>query len=169
MTEETDIHTEIRALIDAQRSLHLATRASDGEPEASYAPFVSDADGNFYIFVSELTRHTRNLLQHPRLSVLLIEPEADASQVFARRRVSYECVAEIVDRDDPQWQTRLEAFEERFGPVIEMLRGLTDFYLFRLVPQNGRFVKGFGQAYTIDAETIEHISADRIKSGESFG
>lgn len=165
---DVDIRAEVRTLIDQRRTLHLATQGKDGEPEASYAPFICDEAGRFYIFVSELTRHTRNLLAHPRLSVLLIEPEAEAQQVFARKRVTYECIAEVVPREDAEWADRLAAFEARFGPVIDMLRSLQDFVLFRLVPQRGTFVKGFGQAYTIDADTIEHISADRIKRGETF-
>lgn len=165
----SEIAGEIRALIDARESLHLATRAADGEPEASHAPFVSDEAGNFYIFVSELTRHTRNLLAHPRHGVLLIEPEAEAQQPFARRRVSYECVAEVVPRDSADWEERLAVFAARFGPIIDTLRGLNDFVLFRLVPERGTFVKGFGQAYTIDADMIEHITADRIKRGGTFG
>ena len=159
----SEISGEVRALIDSRRTLNLATRSADGEAEASYAPFVTDEAGNFYIFVSELTRHTRNLLAHPRLSILLIEPEAEAQQMFARLRVTYECVAEVVPRDSDEWRDRLAAFTERFGAIIDTLRGLQDFVLFRLVPQRGTFVKGFGQAYTIDADTIQHITADRIK------
>ena len=168
MAEGVDIRAETQALIDSQRSLHLATRAPDGEPEASYAPFVCDEAGNFYIFVSQLSRHTRNLLAHASLSILLIEPEADASQLFARKRLSYHCVAEVVAREDAEWEARLAAFEARFGAVIDILRSLEDFVLFRLVPQHGSFVKGFGQAYTIDASKIEHVSADRIKRGDTI-
>lgn len=168
MDDPSNIRAEMQGLMEAQRTLHLATRAPSGEPEASYTPFIVDETGRFYIFVSRLSRHTRNLLEQPGLSILLIEPEADAQQIFARKRLSYHCVAEVIARDDPEWKTRLDQFEERFGAIIEMLRSLDDFVLFRLVPQNGSFVKGFGQAYTIDAETIEHVSADRIKRGDTI-
>jgi len=165
-TEE--ISPEIQALIGAQRTLHLATRAPSGEPEASYAPFVADDKGRFYIFTSRLSRHTRNLLEEPGLGILLIEPEADAQQIFARKRLSYHCVAEVIARDDPEWAVRLSEFEARFGAIIEMLRSLDDFVLFRLVPHHGSFVKGFGQAYTIDKDMIEHVSPERIKRGDTI-
>jgi putative heme iron utilization protein len=163
-----DVRAETRALINEQRTLHLATRAPSGDPDASYAPFVRDELGNFYIFVSKLSRHTRNLLAHAHLSILLIEPEADAQQVFARKRLSYRCLAEVVPREDAEWEARIAAFEARFGTIIDMLRSLDDFVLFRLVPQQGSFVKGFGQAYSIDAHSIEHISAGRIKRGDTI-
>lgn len=163
MADLVDIRSETDALVNSQRSLHLATLSPDGEPEASYAPFVCDEAGNFYIFVSQLSRHTRNLLAHTRLSILLIEPEADAQQVFARKRLSYHCFAEVVPRESVEWEAYLEAFELRFGAVMNMLRSLDDFILFRLIPQEGSFVKGFGQAYSLDATKIEHVSADRIR------
>jgi len=168
LEDSTDIRAETRKLINEQRTLHLATRAPSGNPEASYAPFIVDESGNFYIFVSKLSRHTRNLLEHPVLSVLLIEPEADAQQVFARKRLSYRCNAEVIRREDSEWELRLDAFESRFGAIIDMLRSLDDFVLFRLVPLDGSFVKGFGQAYTLDAHSIEHVSADRIKRGDTI-
>jgi putative heme iron utilization protein len=161
--DSTDIRAETRRLINEQRTLHLATRAHSGDPEASYAPFIVDQSGAFYIFVSKLSRHTRNLLEQPVLSVLVIEPEADAQQVFARKRLSYHCRAEVIGREDSEWEMRLDEFEVRFGAIIDMLRSLDDFVLFRLVPLNGSFVKGFGQAYTLDAHSIKHVSADRIQ------
>ncbi|MEM7400215.1 MAG: pyridoxamine 5'-phosphate oxidase family protein [Pseudomonadota bacterium] len=168
MDQSEEIVPEIQDLVGAQRTLHLATRAPSGEPEASYAPFIVDEGGNFYIFVSRLSRHTRNLLEQPGLSVLLIEPEAKAQQIFARKRLSYHCVAEVIARDDPEWTARLNQFEARFGAIIEMLRSLDDFVLFRLVPKHGSFVKGFGQAYTIDSDMIEHVSPERIKRGDTI-
>ena len=168
MDNSVNLRAEMQELISAQRTLHLATRAPSGEPEASYAPFVADETGRFYIFVSRLSRHTRNLLEQPGLSILLIEPEAEAQQIFARKRLSYHCVAEVIARDDPEWAARLDEFEARFGAIIDMLRSLDDFVMFRLVPEYGSFVKGFGQAYTIDSDMIEHVSPERIKRGDTI-
>jgi putative heme iron utilization protein len=82
--------------------------------------------------------------------------------------LSYRCGAEVIRREDSEWALRLDAFEGRFGAIIDMLRGLDDFVLFRLVPVEGSFVKGFGQAYTLDAHSVEHVSADRIKRGDTI-
>ncbi|MEM9980527.1 MAG: pyridoxamine 5'-phosphate oxidase family protein, partial [Cyanobacteria bacterium P01_D01_bin.2] len=40
------------------RSAMLSTVSIDGSPQASYAPFLSDADKTFYIYVSGLSAHT---------------------------------------------------------------------------------------------------------------
>lgn len=110
---------------------------------------MRDDAGHFYIFVSLLSSHTQEILQHLSLSILLIEDEQDARQIFARTRVTYHCVAEVVAREAVEYAPLLDAMEARFGNVVGLLRGLGDFVMFRLVPQSGRFVMGFGQAFVL--------------------
>lgn len=151
---------ELETLLTTTRSLMLATLGADGNPEASYAPFVRDAEGCLYVFVSRLSRHTANLAARRPLSVLLIEDEAACRQIFARKRLSYRCVAEPVAPDSADHGPRLAQFAARFGEVVEVLRGLPDFVLFRLRPQEGTFVLGFGQAYRLGGpalDRLEHI------------
>lgn len=152
-----EIVAELRALREGQRSVMLATADADGEPEASYAPYLRD-NGDFYLFVSGLARHTRNLLASGRAALLFIEPEEQARQIFARRRLSYRCAVSEVERADPDWPRLLAGFEDRFGPVMEMLRGLPDFRLLRLRPTGGRYVRGFGQAYELTGPQLEELA-----------
>ena len=67
MTEHTnapqdDLQREIRDFRAGLRSAVLATVGADGAPLASYAPYITDEAGNFYVFVSALSRHTHDLL-----------------------------------------------------------------------------------------------------------
>lgn len=41
------------------------------------------------------------------------------------------------------------ALISRFGEMAESLSKLNDFNLYKLVPDNGRYVKGFGQAFNV--------------------
>ncbi len=52
---------ECRAFIAGFRTAVLATSSDDGSPHASYAPFVFSGP-SFYVFVSNLAVHTRNLI-----------------------------------------------------------------------------------------------------------
>ena len=70
-------------------SVVLGTVGSDGEPQASYAPCVIDAERNIYVFVSGLSAHTQNLTSIGKASALFIEDEAKTQQMFARKRLSY--------------------------------------------------------------------------------
>jgi putative heme iron utilization protein len=140
--------------VDGFRSLFIASIDEGQGPEASYAPFVRDEAGNFYIFVSLLAEHTGNLLERPRAAVMLIEPEEQARQIFARRRVTFGCRVEEVPRDSAAAAAHLARFRERFGEIMEVLGGLGDFRLLRLVPTEGRFVIGFGQAYRLTGDGL---------------
>jgi len=137
------------ALIEQQQSLLMATLSPTGEADISYAPYLRH-DGVFYIFISQLARHTQNLLAHPQASLLFIEPEACAQNPFARQRLTLRCSAQVIAKSQADYDHRLAEMTEKFGPTVELLRGLPDFHLLALTPQDGLFVAGFGKAIAVD-------------------
>jgi putative heme iron utilization protein len=142
------------------QTLQLSTLTSDGKPYASYSPFVVDELGNFYIFISQLAGHTQNLINNPQASILLIEDEADTRQIFARQRINYQCDVEVVNTDEADYVSQLDAMQTRFGSVMGLLKTLPDFILFRLSPYQGQYVVGFGKAYKLVGTgllALEHI------------
>ncbi len=146
-----------QALPTRVRSLMLSTVGADGHPHASYAPYVIDEAYQIYIFTSGLSAHTDNLRTTGLAGVLLIEDEAEAPQVFARQRLSYDCQAALLPRGTSTWDTIADRFEQRFGEIVAMLRSLEDFQIFQLSPQGGRFVMGFGAAYAIDPNDLGQL------------
>lgn len=116
-----------------------------------------DGERQFYVFVSGLSSHTQNLKTTAKAGILLIEDESSASQVFARKRLMYDCTAELIERHNPQWTIWADRFQGRFGALIEMLRQLPDFQIIRLIPQSGRFVVGFGAAYEVDGSNLKRL------------
>ncbi len=150
-----------QTLKEEAQTISLSTLTKEGKPNASYAPFVMDSNGNLYIFVSELANHTQDLLSNPTASVLLMRDEQDARQIFARQRISYQCDVEVVERNENDYTVMLDKLEARFGNVVELLRSLPDFVLFRLRPYHGQYVMGFGKAYTLKGVgllELEHIN-----------
>ena len=152
-----------QALLSQRRSLVLATTNLDGSPLASYSPFIANEQRQFYIFTSQLAAHTRNLERTGQAGVMLIEDESEATQIFARRRVTFQCRVELVLRDSEQWEEVLAQYEARFGKMVGLLRSLPDFQLFKLQPLSGSLVLGFGQAYELSGERFESLR--RIQSG----
>jgi hypothetical protein len=146
-------------LLAQAKTLQLATLDAEGEPAISYAPFVRDGQGNFYIFVSQLASHTQEILRHPQVAIMLIADEQGTRQIFARTRVTYRCVAEVVEREDVSYPQLLDVMQARFGEVLGVLRGLGDFVLLRLKPVSGRFVMGFGQAFVLAGEGLQTLQA----------
>ena len=148
---------EAMAFLGSFKTLQMATASAAGEPEASYAPFVRTGENAFYICVSDLSRHTGHLAATGRASVLIVEDESAAAQLFARRRLVFECDAEQVERGTERWHTMMDLFERKFGEVIGLIRPLADFRMFALSPRRGVFVKGFGQAYRIAGPALDAL------------
>lgn len=152
---------EARAFVTGFRTLLLASVSSAGQPDASYAPYVRAGDEAFYVFVSELSRHTGNLEATRAVSVLFIEAEEMAQQIFARRRASFDCTVERVARDDTRYEPVLDEFSARFGETMDLIRPLPDFRLYRLHPERGVYVRGFARAYRLeDGELARVMRAD---------
>ncbi|MEM9925096.1 MAG: pyridoxamine 5'-phosphate oxidase family protein [Cyanobacteria bacterium P01_D01_bin.50] len=148
---------EYQEFIQNFQSIIISTINNEGVPNGSYAPFVIDESKNIYIYVSGLSIHTQNLNVNPCVSVLFIEDEAKTPQIFARRRLNYDCNATLVERETNEWNDIVEKFQGRFGEIIEMLRGLADFRIFKLTPYSGRFVIGFGAIYHISGDNLDKL------------
>ena len=136
------------------QSVVLSTVSDECAPNASYAPFVMDEERNIYIYISGLSAHTRNLQTSGRASVLFIEDEGKTEQIFARRRLTYDCTSLRLKRETDDWRQAADRLQARFGELIQMFRGMSDFQIYQLTPQSGRFVIGFGAAYDVSAENI---------------
>ncbi|MFT6907264.1 MAG: putative heme iron utilization protein [Oleiphilaceae bacterium] len=150
------IQDNIFTLIESRKSLLIASLNKHNLPEISATPFIK-IDHKFYIFISELASHTQNLKARPKLSVMLIEDEQDTKNPFARKRLSYECVASMIDKNAENGQILLDAFEEQQGKTVSLLKQLPDFHLFELTAISGNYIEGFGKAYRLSGENLEHI------------
>lgn len=154
-----DITKRYQELMASQKTLLLSTASATGVPDISYAPFVRDNAGVFYIYVSEMACHTVNLLNNPQASILFIRPESESPNLFARERAVLSCSVSEIIRDDAIYADRIQALQDKFGEVVSVLRSLSDFHLFALRPENGRYVIGFGRAFSINVSdgSLRHI------------
>ena len=141
-------------LIENMRSLQLSTVGADGIPHCGYTPYLHRAPGSFYIFVSQLAAHTRNLLANRTVAIMIIADEQSTSQIFARPRVNYLCNAKNIAPDSPDYALVLDDYQERHGKMAGLLRQLPDFVLFELQPISGQFVMGFGKAYILTGDDL---------------
>ena len=155
MSDPDNAQQEFIALRDQVNGAQLATLAAGGIPEASYAPLVW-LDGSCFLFLSELASHTRNLQHCPAISLMLIEPQSGAN-AFARRRITLQGEAHVIARDETLFARVMVEFHRRFGKVMEIIEPLPDFHLFRLSLRQGRFVRGFGQAYELCGEKLDEL------------
>jgi len=155
---------QLNRLLQTSKTLQLATQGKNG-PEASYSPFVL-SEGDLYIFVSELASHTLNLMRSPAVGVMLIEDEAMSRNLFARNRATLQCQASEVRRDATEYGPVMALYREEHGTTVDLLLTLPDFKLFRLTPDQGRLVLGFGRAFTLQMPgfQLQPVTADTIQN-----
>jgi heme oxygenase (biliverdin-IX-beta and delta-forming) len=156
-TPTDSIIVEAGEFLGAFRTLLMATVSTDGVPDASYAPFVRVDDNAFYVNLSALSTHTGNLLATPLVSVMFLQAEDDSKQLFARKRLGFDADAELVARDSARWCQVLDLFSDKFGDIIDLIRPLQDFKLFRIQPRSGVYVRGFAQAYPLEGPGLEQL------------
>ena len=158
MKDSTDnaLQQEAARFIDGFCSVCLATVSEAGLPHASYAPFVRDDMGCFYIYVSELATHGQNLLAGSSVSLLFVEGEQQAAQIYARKRFTLHCDPQQLKVDGEGWAAAMVRMEQAHGKVISVLKTL-DFHLFRLTPESGNYVRGFGKSDSFSKEELRQI------------
>jgi putative heme iron utilization protein len=158
------LEDEIIDFVASRKSLQLASITEEGEPFASYAPFAIGEDC-LYVLLSDIAVHAKNLKANPKASVLVLEDEDSAGELFARIRVNYNMRADHIAVDSEGWKEGIDALAERLGERSRSLSELADFNLFKLVPQYGRYVKGFGKAYAFKGEALAGTDMDHMRDG----
>ncbi|CAM3759611.1 Pyridoxamine 5'-phosphate oxidase [Vibrio aerogenes CECT 7868] len=152
---------EIQEFRSRCQTLQLATTDEQHDPHVSYAPFVYNEAG-YFVLISLVARHARNLQVNPQLSMMMIEDETSSKLLYARKRLTFSATASLVERDSPLWERVISQLNERFGNIIENLSQMKDFKLYQLTTAQGLYVKGFGQAYQVsDDDLIDLVHLDQ--------
>ncbi|MGK6342590.1 HugZ family protein [Chryseobacterium sp. DT-3] len=148
---------KVRELIERTKSVILATVDAEGTPNSSYAPFVQ-VGNTLYILVSFMAKHTKNLADGRKTSVMFIEDESATKQIYARERLTIEASTSQIERDSETWNTVVTKLKETHGKVVDVISEMGDFILIALQPVKGSYVNGFGSAYFVDEnlEILEH-------------
>lgn len=148
---------KVQELINASKSIILATVDAEGNPNSSYAPFVQ-VENTFYILVSFMAKHTKNLADGRKTSIMFIEDESATKQIYARERLTFEATTSQIERDSEVWTHVVAKLKETHGKVVDVISEMGDFILIALQPVKGSYVNGFGSAYFVDAnlEIVEH-------------
>lgn len=149
----------LRTLLEGQDLLALGTLRG-GEPFVSMCPYaLLPAGQGLVVHVSRLATHTRDMLEHPGVSVLVTDRRSPEVPPQAVARATLEASAEPCAEGDPRYAAARAAYLARF-PDTEFMFGFADFTLFVIVPRALRFVGGFAQAWSITGETYAGLMAD---------
>ena len=149
---DDDISAPLRRLL-AERPVAALATLHRGEPAVSMVPFVLPAGGTrLFIHVSALATHTRDLLDHPRVG-LLVTAETGSASPQALPRVSLQADAAPLPRDGAEYAAARAHYLARFPDAAQTFE-LGDFRLFGLQPVSARLIAGFGRAGSLVGEGL---------------
>jgi len=144
-----------------------------GFPFGSALPYTVDPYGRPLILISNLAAHTENIQADPRVSLC-----ATQDDVLAGARVTLVGEASLVDDDVVARNRYLHVFPEALAYA-----SFGDFHLYRIEPQGGHYIGGFGnirtferEAYLVkpcslnerEADIVAHMNADHMPALRDF-
>jgi hypothetical protein len=130
------VEPRVRALVETETTLVLATTADDGSPNAAPLFYYPDAELNLYWLSSPESRHSRNLAARPRVAVTVFPPVTDWREI---RGVQMEGTASSIADD-----AILADYRRSFGlgPELDAVIARSTMYVFR--PEWWRFIDSLG-------------------------
>jgi putative heme iron utilization protein len=155
-----EAHAE--AVADAKRLMRLARtgalatlETAGGGPLTTLVGVASDFDGSPLFLMSTLSRHTRNLANDSRAS-LLLTGEHHRGDPLNHPRVT---LGGRIERCD---SARVKARYLERNPKARLYAGFADFANFRLAIESVHFNGGFGRA-----ATLTHVDILASREGEA--
>lgn len=146
---KADAQLELDTFTQNFQSLTLATVSKDGIPFASYAPFVEDEKGKYYVCVSGHVQHSHNMNETKKVSIMFLEDEKEAGHPFGRKRLYFDAKVKKFDKDDERQEKIANLFTEKFGDKVAFMLKMPDFRIYRISPKEGSLVLGFGAAFRV--------------------
>lgn len=143
----------------------IGTIDKDNRPFSSYAPYIYD-NNRFYIYISDIATHAKNIQTNPDASLFFIEDESISPNLFARKRISLQCSSNKIERDSKRFEEVLDLFSKKFeSSMVEMLKKMTDFNLYELHVDSGEATFGFGEAYLIGGDSMNELIPRQTAGG----
>jgi hypothetical protein len=144
--EDPDRGAEARRLIRGRDHAALATSLA-GHPYVSLVALACDSDASVLLLLSDLAQHTRNLAADPQVSLLLADSAGHADPLAGPR---LSLIGRAERCDDPAAAARFAARH----PASRNYAGFADFHLYRVIPERGHLVAGFGRISWVAGEDL---------------
>jgi heme iron utilization protein len=151
---------KLARLIAGQRVAALGT-LRDASPFVSMIAFAPapEFDG-YFLLASRLAYHTQDFLRDPRVSLLIAETDHGTGDPQTLARLTIRGEVEVVPETHKDYDSIRALYLKRF-PDAAFNFELGDFALYRIQPNGGRFVAGFGQTYNCTVEDFRRASLQR--------
>ena len=156
---DTQSRQTLARLIQEQRIAAFGT-LRDSAPFVSMVLFAASPDfASFYIHISRLAQHTRDILQDSRSSLMSAETDRGAVDPQTLARVSIQGEAIEVSRTDAGYDQAKSVYLQKL-PQAASNFGLGDFSLFRIQPVKARYVAGFGKIFNLTLAEFKQAASE---------
>lgn len=158
--KKEEAQKELDGFLNNIKTVILSTVSSEGEPFASYSPYVQDEESNFYVFVSTAVQHSHNMYDTKKAHLLFIEDEANTEHIYARKRLYFKAKAEKFEENDSRFEKIAQLFEKKHAEQASLVRKMPDSRFYKLSAYDGNIVLGFGAAFKLeeDNKTIKKLN-----------
>ena len=136
-------------------SLSTHSRKFAGFPFGSMMPFAIDEHGRPVFFISTMAMHTQNLLQDPRSSLLITQPDVSGDPLGAARLTLVGTAAEA-----PKDEVR-DLYFARYENA-RYWQDYTDFAYYRIEVAGVYFIGGFGVMGWVSADDYRQARPDPL-------
>lgn len=119
-----------------------------GYPFGSVSPFISDYEGNIYVYISDIAQHAKNLSHDSRVSFTLFNTSTEGDH-NTQGRVT---IVGDGEKLDAQSQATWLAKYFKLFPDAVKYQQTHDFHLWKISPVRIRFIGGFGKIFWIEKE-----------------
>ena len=138
----------LQQLIQTQQIASLGT-VNNGEPMVSMVMYAPSPDFlTFYIHISQLAKHTKNIIKQPQVALMICETLKSGQNPQTLARISIKGEAQLISPND-------EAYKEAQARYVEKNPGgavnfqLGDFSLYGITFKSARYVAGFGKIFNL--------------------
>ncbi len=154
---DAESKAKLLQLIQMQQNASLGTSAQ-GQPLVSMVLFSAFSDLSSYaIHISQLALHTQNIMNDPRVSLMICETVRKGVNPQTLARISITGKAMLLSPMSTKYAAAKESYLEKY-PFAKMNFQLGDFFMYGIKLETARYVAGFGKAFSLTPAEMKRIS-----------
>jgi heme oxygenase (biliverdin-IX-beta and delta-forming) len=151
----------LKELFENSKIASLGT-SNENQPFVSMVAFTSAQDfSEFYIHISGLAKHTKNIFLNNKISLMICQPETDSKNPQTLARVSIIGNANIVDANDANYNEIKTSYLSKY-PSAKLYFNLGDFQLFRIEVEKTRYVAGFAKTFNLTKVSLQNLYSEDL-------
>jgi putative heme iron utilization protein len=143
-------------LIEYSKIASLGT-SSNNQPFISMVAYsVNEKFSEFYILISQLAKHSKNITDNKKISLMICQPETEADNPQTLARVSVTGIAQLIERNSEEYNSAKNSYLIK-NTNAEMYFRLGDFQLYKLRINKAKFVAGFAKTFNLSKESLQNL------------